>query len=72
MTACPTGWHLPSYEEWETLKTSISGDTHGTLIKSNSGWRSNNGDNSIGFNALPAGIIAPSGTFFLFEDHADF
>lgn len=67
--ACPVGWHMPSDDEWKTLEVylgmdedeaddegyRVSGDV-GRKLKSTSGWIfSGNGDNSSGFNALPAG-----------------
>jgi len=68
-TACPPGWHLPTDEEWQILEKHlgmsdsdvikfqerVSGEV-GKKLKSTSGWDNNgNGDNSTGFNALPAG-----------------
>lgn len=68
-TACPSGWHLPTEEEWQTLEKylgmtesdailfqeRVSGEV-GKKLKSTSGWDNNdNGDNSSGFNALPSG-----------------
>jgi len=29
MTACPSGWHLPNYNEWETLFTAVGGGIYG-------------------------------------------
>jgi uncharacterized protein (TIGR02145 family) len=55
--ACPSGWHLPTDSEWTILTNHLGGiDVAGMKMKSTSGWNSNgNGDNSSGFNALPAG-----------------
>jgi uncharacterized protein (TIGR02145 family) len=59
---CPSGWHLPSKEEWETLHSAVVSiadskpSTEGALLKSTSGWnRSGNGTDAFGFSALPAG-----------------
>ena len=59
-TACPTGWHLPTKAEFETLFTWVGGSsTAGKMLKSTSGW--NSGGNSVSgtddysFSALPAG-----------------
>ena len=52
---CPTGWKLPSKEDFETLKASISDNA--ALLKSSDGW----GDDSVvenSFNAIPAGYFA--------------
>jgi len=55
ISACPSGWHLPSSEEWEILMTTVGGvSTAGTKLKSKSGW-SNNGTDNYGFSALPGG-----------------
>lgn len=59
--ACPTGWHLPSKEELETLIAAVGGkEVAGKKLKSTSGWeeykgKSGNGDDVFGFSALPAG-----------------
>ena len=55
---CPSGWHLPSESEWNTLFTKVGGkDVAGTKLKSQSGWHNNgNGDDAFGFSALPAGF----------------
>ena len=60
---CPSGWHLPSKSEWNTLFTKVGGSsTAGTKLKSQSGWYSRynngNGDDAFGFSALPAGYYS--------------
>ena len=54
---CPEGWHLPSYDEWNTLFTAVGGQsTAGKVLKSQTGWdESGNGTDAFGFSALPAG-----------------
>jgi uncharacterized protein (TIGR02145 family) len=68
-TACPPGWHLPTDGEWKTLEKHLgmsSADADGLhlrisggvgkKLKSRTGWKDDgNGDNSSGFNVLPAG-----------------
>jgi uncharacterized protein (TIGR02145 family) len=69
-TLCPTGWHIPSDEEFKTLEKYLGmtqeqadaysiidrGTDQGTKIKSTTGWYNNgNGTNSSGFNGLPGG-----------------
>ena len=67
--ACPTGWHLPAYEEFETLFTAVGGSsTAGTKLKSTSGWndfegKSGNGVDAYSFSALPAGYRDYDGNF---------
>lgn len=67
--ACPTGWHLPTDEEWKTMEkflgmpqdvadnTGIRVDgSVGLQLKSASAFGgSTQGNNSSGFNALPGG-----------------
>ncbi|MBR6379027.1 MAG: fibrobacter succinogenes major paralogous domain-containing protein [Fibrobacter sp.] len=74
MTACPSGWHLPSNIEWETLFTSVGGkSTAGTKLKSTSGWPDNgNGTDAYGFSALPAGHRRGNGYFYGGGMGADF
>jgi len=76
-TVCPTGWHLPSNEEWSKLyryvdgmsgtDTSYTSRSAGKYLKATSGW--NTASNSYifnldtyGFAALPGGFGA-SGKF---------
>lgn len=56
--ACPSGWHLPSQEEWNTLFTAIGGQSiAGKILKSKSGWyNKGNGTDSVGFTVLPVGF----------------
>jgi uncharacterized protein (TIGR02145 family) len=56
---CPTGWHLPSDDEWEELRYFV-GTSAGTKLKAKSGWNSGgNGTDIYGFAALPGGYCAP-------------
>ena len=54
---CPSGWHLPSKAEWETLFNAVGGQsTAGKVLKATSGWNSRgNGTDAFGFSVLPAG-----------------
>ncbi|MEE3340134.1 MAG: fibrobacter succinogenes major paralogous domain-containing protein, partial [Hallerella sp.] len=50
---CPTGWHLPSKEEWENLFEAVGGQsTAGAKLKS-----------QTGFSALPAGNREDNGNY---------
>ncbi len=53
-TACPTGWHLPSIEEFEALLNNVgsSEDERSKNLRATS-WE--NGTDKFGFSALPAG-----------------
>jgi uncharacterized protein (TIGR02145 family) len=50
---CPSGWHIPSDDEWTTLKDYVGGNS-GTKLKATSGWTyKGNGRDTYGFSALP-------------------
>lgn len=68
---CPEGWHVPRNAEFQTLELQIGmpadtvfawgwrGNGIGSHLKSTTGWNSEGeGDNSTGFNAIPAGFRA--------------
>lgn len=62
--ACPSGWHLPSKDEWMTLINYLGGYSGsakiGTQLKSTTGWYGNNiepATNSTEFSALPGGSV---------------
>jgi len=63
---CPSGWHIPSYDEWEVLMTAIGGEkTAGRKLKATSGWYENgNGRDEYGFAALPGGYGDSYGNFY--------
>ena len=67
---CPSGWHIPSENEWEALiqyvdpncsdRESVYCENVGTKLKAASGWKdwfatSDNGTDDYGFAALPGG-----------------
>ena len=67
-TACPTNWHLPNNDEWNTLITAVGGrSTAGKMLKSTSGWNgrngSGNGTDDYSFSALSAGYRGNDGGF---------
>jgi uncharacterized protein (TIGR02145 family) len=58
-TVCPSGWKLPSTEDWNILTKSV-GRIAGKQLKSTSGWvdhdgNDGNGTDDYGFSALPGG-----------------
>jgi len=62
---CPTGWHVPSQSEWNTLSNFLGGSSiAGGKIKSLSYlWESpNRATNETGFTALPGGRRLNSGS----------
>jgi uncharacterized protein (TIGR02145 family) len=65
---CPSGWHIPSDGEWQTMEMSLGmseaeaasegwrGAPVGDYMKSTSGWNyGGNGSNSSGFDGRPGG-----------------
>ena len=68
---CPSGWHLPSEKEWQTLIDFAGGkENAGKKLKAHSGWEKakvwnekkklkeiwkTNGSDDFGFSALPGG-----------------
>ena len=59
--ACPSGWHLPSKEEWAI--DGYVGGKAGKKLKSKSGWnnygnKDGNGTDDFGFSALPGGYFS--------------
>jgi uncharacterized protein (TIGR02145 family) len=55
--ACPSGWHLPSKEEWKTLVERAGGTkVGGKKLKAAYGWDDDgNGKDAYKFLALPGG-----------------
>lgn len=67
---CPSGWHIPSLQEIQTLYESVTEAyvaveySAGFELKSTDGWlRGGNGSDSYGFSALPAGKRYVNGSF---------
>jgi len=73
-TACPSGWHLPTDEEWKELEMSLymlqseadgigwRGNVQGYFLKSEEGWINyGHGSDRIGFKALPNGYMNDEG-----------
>ncbi len=62
---CPSGWHLPSKAEFESLIATVGEDsTAGKVLKSASGWTAGGyGTDDFGFAALPAGTRGHGGGY---------
>ena len=77
---CPSGWHLPSNQEWNVLFEVVGGEsTAGKFLKSASGWYGLSGTDDYGFTVLPRGngeanadfwtsTISSAGTRAYFKD----
>ena len=63
---CPSGWHIPTIDEWEILYDYL-GDSAGSKLKEtgNTHWSTSNKDanNITGFTALPGGYRIPNTGF---------
>ena len=84
-SACPSGWDLPSDNEWKTLEMELGmsqseadgiewrGTDEGSKLKSASGWYNNgNGTNESGFTALPSGYRLIDETFVNLNKYIQF
>lgn len=69
---CPTGWHVPSDAEWDTLVAFVEHDPRvgldngGIALKSTTGWMAgtaSTGSDLFGFRALPSGYRYSTGQF---------
>lgn len=81
---CPTGWHVPSDEEWSILLNYLGGaNTAGHKLKSrlNGAWAKeyqgqigagNEPTNESGFSAIASGIRKDDGQFILMTYRASF
>jgi uncharacterized protein (TIGR02145 family) len=56
---CPTGWHIPTFAEFQTLATTVNNDGNALLEVGQGG-----GTNSSGFSALLAGARGYDGGYF--------
>ena len=77
-TSCPSGWRLPTIEDWGALMEAVGGVVEvydgggdmeryagaGGKLKSKTGWSDNgNGTDDYGFSALPGGYRRGGGGF---------
>ncbi len=57
-TICPSGWHLPSDDDWQELVNFAGGiDVAGEKLKAKNSWDEDNGTDDYGFSALPGGHL---------------
>jgi uncharacterized protein (TIGR02145 family) len=65
---CPSGWHIPSNDDWIILETYLGNNTGGKLKEAGTvHWQSPNegATNESGFSALPGGDRTYMGSFEL-------
>ena len=57
MESCPSGWHLPTLDEFQVLIDAVGGKKiAGKMLKATNGWvKDGNGTDAFLFSALPAG-----------------
>lgn len=83
---CPSGWHMPMYQEWEALLNFVDKNggyiEAGTMLKSSEGWEwypnpnnmfdqlNGNGLDNYSFTVLPAGSYM--GQSWIYEYDEDF
>jgi uncharacterized protein (TIGR02145 family) len=76
---CPTGWHIPTNEEWKVLEgaadsensigsetwdwTSLRGFNAGLNLKYSGSWEGDAGNDLYGFSAMGGGLSWPGGFF---------
>jgi uncharacterized protein (TIGR02145 family) len=60
---CPSGFHVPSHDEWKELQVSLGGKSVAGAVLKTTPW---GGNNSSGFSALPGGSRDFNG-FFAFQ-----
>lgn len=76
--ACPSGWHLPTDNEWKQLEKHLGMNqtdadkrgwrirNEGKKLKAASGWeKERNGTDNYGFSALPGGYRVNDGSYGL-------
>lgn len=73
---CPSGWHLPSKEEFETLLETVGGiSIAGKKLKSTTGWKTivhdPNGTDDFGFSAVPSGSRGSDGSYGQLGSYGD-
>lgn len=69
----PTGFHIPSDEEWQQLVDNLGSDEAGAKIKAKRGWKNNSfSTNETGFSGLPGGYRYSVGSFLYAGNNACF
>lgn len=53
---CPSGWHLPSYDEWNTLLEYVNIEANPEALLARIGWDRGTHQDTYGFAALPSAV----------------
>lgn len=68
---CPTGWHVPTDDEWIIIESFLGGEDVAAIKMKEAGfdhWKltssSHTANNESGFTSLPSGLRTESGTFY--------
>lgn len=76
---CPNGWHVPTYQDWDTLMVTVGGPywlttpivtglklmEKGTTVNSTGSWSNDNNANNVsGFSGRPGGQAMVSALWF--------
>jgi len=64
---CPSGWHIPSQEDWDDLLYSVDWPD-GASLKATTGWSYYEYDDYYEFSAMPGGYGYLSGNSYTYED----
>ena len=70
---CPSGWHIPSSEDWNKLTSYVKFTRYDSpMLKATTGWNASSGDvdngtDQYGFSALPGGS-GSDGSFYYAGD----
>lgn len=68
----PTGWHIPTYQEWMALNSCLGDNVGGKMKEVGTiHWLTPNtgATNESGFTGLPNGLRATNGTFSFLGEH---
>ncbi len=74
MTACPSGWHLPTAAEWDALGEDAGAIMANATFLDNAMWSvalGQNITNSTGFNAIPVGYYDSSASTVKFRRYEE-
>jgi uncharacterized protein (TIGR02145 family) len=64
---CPTGWHIPTEAEWNSLFVLVNDWREATIW-----FDSPNGKDAYGFSAIPAGYSHSGGYYYSIDDEVEF